>query len=511
MNSVAAYDWIASHARSRPDYVALIDDFSGRRLTYAELDWRVAALAGFLKEELRVAAGDRVAVLAHNSTNILEVQFACMRVGALLVPLNVRLAVAELIEVIEDCGARILFHDRDFAAAAREAVAGGCVVTVEMNESGGGCPYEDAISGQRRCRDVHRALLSDTWTLIYTSGTSGRPKGVLISYQMTFYNAVNYGIATGLTSDSHGLTFLPMFHISGLNLPANPTLFCGGTVTVMRRFDPARALWLLANQDHPISHAFGVPANFLFISQSPEFAGADLRGVRSLGVGGAPMPISLLQAYADKGVGIQQAFGMTETGPLVTMLGAAQAIQKLGSSGPAVVHVETMIADQNGQRIDSCGEMGELRVRGPSVTVGYWNRPTETAAAFRDGWLCTGDLAKQDADGCYYIVDRSKNMYISGGENIYPAEVKRVIERLPGVLEVAVVAEPDDKWGEVGHAYVLADPASGLTESDVMRHCRRVIAGYKIPKTISFVEEMPRNATGKIDRLRLGRRTDTIG
>lgn len=502
MTEIAIYDWIASHAKSQPHKCALVDDVSGRSFSYAELDRRVGALAAFMIDALGIAPGDRVATLGHNSSNILEVQFACMRVGALFVPLNVRLAAPELVEVLRDCGARLVLHDRDFHALAGQVAQAAGALPLEMNEWGHSCPYEDAIATSIPRGPRSGGTLDETWTLIYTSGTTGRPKGVLISYQMVLYHAVNYGFSTGLTRDSHGLTFLPMFHTSGLNLPANPALHAGATVTVMRRFDPERALALMARTQTPVTHTFGVPANYLFMRQLPAFAKADLSNVRSLGVGGAPMPIPLLQVYADKGVTMQQTFGMTETGPTVTILSAERGFDKLGSAGLPVVHVETLVADGDGVAVKA-GEIGELCVRGPSITTGYWNRPAETASAFRDGWFRTGDMARQDEDGYFYIVDRYKNMYISGGENVYPAEIERVLEKLEGVVEVTVLSEPDEKWGEVGHAFVVSDPARTLTEDQILKYCRSEIAGYKVPRYISFTASLPRNATGKVDRIRL--------
>ncbi|WP_238120954.1 MULTISPECIES: acyl-CoA synthetase [unclassified Xanthobacter] len=502
MTQIAIFDWIARHADSQPDRLALVDDVSGRTFTYQTLNRRVGALATYLADEIGIGPGDRIATLAHNSTNILEVQFACMRLGALFVPLNVRFAAPEIAEVLEDCGARLLLHDSEFSAVAAQVAHARGIVAVEMNEEGRPCPYEAAIGRCPPRGPRQDGTLDETWTLIYTSGTTGRPKGVLISYQMVVFHALNYGFSTGVTRDSHGLTFLPMFHTSGLNLPANPILHAGGCVTVMRRFDPARALALLSQERAPVTHSFGVPANYLFMRQLPEFATADLRGVRSLGVGGAPMPIPLLQAYADKGVSMQQTFGMTETGPTVTILAAERGFDKLGSAGLPVMHVETMIADGEGTPVTR-GEIGELCVRGPSITTGYWNRPEESSMAFRAGWFRTGDMARQDADGYFYIVDRCKNMYISGGENVYPAEVERVLEGFGGIVEVAVVAEPDARWGEVGRAFVVCDPARSLAADDILRYCRSQIAGYKVPKFISFTKQLPRNATGKVDRSKL--------
>lgn len=494
MSDLYAYDWIAANAHSHPDKPALFDDYSSRSFTYADMDHRIGALAQFMRATLGVAAGDRVVTLAHNSSNIFEVQFACMRLGAIFVPLNVRLALPELIDVVRDCGSTLLFHDNEFATSATTIGREVGAAVVEMHEMGAACAYEDGIRNAGPLADPYRAKLDECWTLIYTSGTTGRPKGVMISYQMVLFHAVNYGFPSGLTQDSHGLTFLPMFHTSGLNLAANPCFMAGASVTVMRRFDPARALALMAKA----THVFGVPANYLFMKQLDQFAAADLRRVRSMGVGGAPMPIPLLQAYADKGVAMQQTFGMTETGPTVTILSAGRGFDKLGSAGLPVVHVETCITDEHGVAVPR-GTVGELRVRGPSIATGYWNRPEESRNAFHDGWFRTGDTARQDEEGYFYIVDRCKNMYISGGENVYPAEVERVIEKLAGVLEVSVIARPDDKWGEVGKALVAIDGSQDLTGEDIIAHCRKNLAGYKVPRDVAFIERLPRNATGKVD------------
>ncbi|MGB6105399.1 MAG: long-chain fatty acid--CoA ligase [Pusillimonas sp.] len=495
MSDLLMYDWIASHARSRPSSPALIDDHSSRVFSYADIDARIGRLARYLRDTLGIRAGNRVATLAHNSTNGFEVQFACLRLGAVFVPLNVRLAVPELLEIVQDCGAAALLYDSEFEQAAGDLQAQCGIKTILMHEKGGAGPYDDAVRNGCMLEECHVNALDDCWTLIYTSGTTGRPKGVMVSYQMVVFHAINYGFATGVTPDSHCLTFLPLFHISGLNLAANPCLMAGGSVTVMRRFDPARALALLPKH----THVFGVPANYLFMQQLAEFEQADISGIRSMGVSGAPMPIPLLDAYARKGVPMQQTFGMSETGPTVTVLSAERAFDKLGSSGLPVVHIDVQVTDAQGEPVPR-GEIGELRVRGPSVTRGYWNRPEETRKAFEDGWFRTGDMVRQDADGYFYVVDRSKNMYISGGENVYPAEVERVIEKLDGVREVAVLGQPHDKWGEVGHALVAINAPGALDALEILAHCRQHLAGYKIPHAITFVDHLPRNATGKVDR-----------
>jgi fatty-acyl-CoA synthase len=281
----------------------------------------------------------------------------------------------------------------------------------------------------------------------------------------------------------------------------------GGTNAVMRSFDAGRALDALADPALRVSHVFGVPTNFLLMTQSARFAAADLSAVECLLVGGAPCPLSILEAFAAKGVRVRQAWGMTETTTLGTMLSADKALEKLGSSGLPVMHAELRIEDPDGNEV-APGEVGQLVIRGPTVTPGYWRNPTETARAFRDGWFLTGDAARADPDGFITIVDRWKDMYISGGENVYPAEVEDVIFRLPGIVEAAVIGVSDERWVEVGKAVIVRQEGSALDESQVLRHCAQNLAKFKVPKSVEFVDALPRNATGKVLKRELRARFD---
>lgn len=486
-----AYDWIAHHGRRTPGKLAAVDHASGRRLTYAELDGRVARLAGHLRS-LGVKAGDRVAVLAPNSVDVFEVQFACWRLGAILNPLNWRLAPPELEFITGDSQPSVLVYDREQAELAAPLPG------VKLERGGDESDYEKAVAGAEPLSQPATPDLDDVLCLLYTAGTTGRPKGALITYGMTFWNAVNIGMAVDLTARSTCLVVLPTFHTGGLNLYANPTFHVGGTVVVMRAFDPGESLRLISDPEAGVTHFFGVPANYLFMAQHPDFAAADFSRLAATGLGGAPAPLPLLETWARRGCPLMQGYGMTETSPSAIVIGGDQVIAKQGSCGLPVMHTEVRIVDQAGADVRQ-GEIGELWVRGPNVTPGYWRRPDADAESFTDGWLHTGDAARQDEDGYYYIVDRWKDMFISGGENVYPAEVENAIYALQGVGEAAVVGVPDERWGEVGRAFVVLKPGCTLSAEEVLEHCRRQLARFKVPKSVVFSDQpLPRNAAGKI-------------
>lgn len=495
---IPAYDWLAHHRRRTPQKLALVDLHSGRRFSWAELDARSGRLARFLAEGLGVERGARVAVLAPNTSDVFEVQFACAKLGAIFVPLNWRLALPELEFIVSDAEPQVLIHDREFSEVG-EALTSACALRhrVELAGDGRDSAYERGIARAGSPREAVPLTHDDVSSLLYTSGTTGRPKGALITHGMTFWNAVNLGGPALVTPRSVGLTVLPLFHTGGLNCYANVILHAGGTVWVMRSWDPDAALRVLADPGQGLTHFFGVPAHYLFLGQHPGFEAADLRHLAICGVGGAPVPLPLLEAYARKGVPLQQGYGMTETSPSVLVLDADQAVRKIGTTGLPVLHTQVRLVGEDGRDV-AAGQVGELWVKGPNVTPGYWRRPEATAEAITGGWLHTGDAARVDDEGYYTIVDRWKDMYISGGENVYPAEVESVIYGLEGVVEAAVIGVPDPRWGEVGRAVVVRREGARLDEEAVLGHCQGRLARYKIPRSVVFVKELPRNAAGKV-------------
>jgi fatty-acyl-CoA synthase len=290
---------------------------------------------------------------------------------------------------------------------------------------------------------------------------------------------------------------LPLFHTGGLNCYANPVLHAGGTILIMRTFDPGQALDCISDRALGITHFFGVPAPYQFMMQHPKFPGADLSRLRIAGVGGAPCALAILEGWSARGIPLVQGWGMTETSPAGTMLDAADAIRKVGSAGKALMHTAIRIVDEEGRDVTP-GDVGELVTKGPHITPGYWNKPEATAQAFTDGWLHTGDAARQDDEGFVYIVDRWKDMYISGGENVYPAEVENVLFQLPQVADAAIIGVPNERWGEVGMAIIVRKADQELEESDVIQHCLGRLAKFKVPQSVVFVDSLPRNATGKV-------------
>jgi fatty-acyl-CoA synthase len=495
--SLRHHDWIANHALRRPEACAAIDLGSGARFTYRAFHDLVDSIAAWLADASDIGAGDRVAVLAHASTDVFAVQFACFRLGAIFVPLNIRLAAPELIAILANCTPRVLLHDVAFAAlAAQVAPADGPTRLVPI---GLDSAFADAAAVARRPAQRAEMALHDMATILYTSGTTGLPKGVKVTHAMNLFNAVNVTGLAEISDRSVHLCILPLFHTAGLNVYSNPVFHTGGTVVVMPAFDPGEALRALGDPALGINLLFGVPAHYQFPTQHPDFTATDFSRLAHAGVGGAPAPLSVIEAWQEQGVMLTQGYGMTETGPVVLYLDKADAVRKAGSAGKPALHVDVRLVDADGHDVGD-GDVGEIWLRGPSITPGYWNNPEATAAAITDGWLSTGDAATRDGEGYLFIVDRWKDMYISGGENVYPAEVENILSRLPGVAEVAVIGVPSARWGETGRAIVVAAPDATLSAEDVLAHCSALLARYKQPQDVVFTDALPRNATGKIHK-----------
>ena len=486
------YDWIAHHAGRRPKQLAIHDLQTSRKFTYAELDRRIDRLAAALAA-MGIGKGDRVALLAPNCAEYFELQFACGRLGAIMLPLNWRLTVPELEYILADSTPKLLVHDKSFAAAA--AALSKNLLEIDHDRADGA--YERALAAKSATPAPVALSHDDIAMVMYTSGTTGHPKGAIITHGMVFWNAVNLGIPALISPRTVQLVILPLFHTGGLNCYANPVLHAGGTILIMRTFDPGQALDYISDKALGITHFFGVPAPYQFMLQHPKFQSADLTRLQISGVGGAPCALAILEGWSARGVPLVQGWGMTETSPAGTMLDAADAIRKVGSAGKAMMHTAIRIVDDEGRDVVQ-GGIGELLIKGPNITPGYWNKPEATAKAFSDGWLHTGDAARMDDEGFVYIVDRWKDMYISGGENVYPAEVENVLFQLPQVADAAIIGVPNERWGEVGMAIIVRKPDQVLGEGDVIRHCLGRLAKFKVPQSVAFVDVLPRNATGKV-------------
>jgi len=503
-----AADWIAFHADRTPDKLAMVDQMTGRRFTYAEMHERIGRLAAYMRDEWGVQRGDRVAILAKNCSDYFEYQFACWRTGAMMLPLNWRLAEPELLFILNDAGAKGLLYDTEFASRITPLVDNSPVKQLLRLDFGrdpvdDSPAYEDAITGTNTSMAMYPGTTHDDPVIImYTAGTTGSPKGVLITHGMMFYNAINISVPTALSYHSLNYTVLPLFHIGGLNLYANPAFHYGGANIIARDFDAATVLQTLSDPALGVSHFFGVPSVYLFMSQHPDFDHADLSRIESWGCGGAPMPVTVLETYAKRDIIIQLGFGMTETSPTVFLIAQRHVMNKPTSVGKPMLHTRVRVVDDHFRDV-KVGEVGEVVVGGPNITPGYWNRPDANEKSFTTDeygirWIHSGDAGTIDEDGCIYIVDRYKDMYISGGENVYPAEVEQVIFQIPEVADVGVIGIPDDRWGESGMAIVVVKPNMSLDEAAIIEHCRQKLAKFKVPKAVAFIDQLPRNAAGKI-------------
>lgn len=503
-----ASDWVAFHADRTPENIAFIDQFSGQTLNYGDLHQRVGWLAGYMRERWHVQAGDVLAILAKNSVAYFEFQFACIRLGALMLPLNWRLADSELDFILKDAGAKALIYDAELGERI-PTLAGQTSIEHLLRIDITGFPtdkhtaYEDAISAQIGGVVMNPQTTHDTpMTIMYTAGTTGHPKGVIITHGMTLWNAINISTPTGLNYESRQYTVLPTFHTGGLNLYPNALIHAGGSVVVAREFDAGLTLRTLADPEMGITHFFGVPSIYLFLSHHEDFDHTDLSGIKSWGCGGSPMPVALLERYAKRDMIIQLGFGMTETSPTVFLADKRRALEKPSSVGKPLLHTRVRVVNELFEDV-AVGEMGEIVISGGNITPGYHNRPQANAESFvidahGNRWLRSGDAGTVDEEGCIYVLDRYKDMYISGGENVYPAEVEQVIFQLDGVADVGVIGVADERWGESGRAVIVLKAGVTLDEQTILAHCQRNLAKFKVPKSFVFTDSLPRNAAGKV-------------
>lgn len=494
--AVKYFDWLDQHESIRPDKMAILDVDTGVKTSYRQLNARARKLAAQLQAD-GVKKGDRVALLLRNCTAFFEAQFACSKIGAICLPLNWRLTSNELAYILGDSTPSVLIYDYVFAETA-VPLTDSCniALSLEVREPGEDSTYEQALDHQLSHENVE-STHDDVCMIMYTSGTTGHPKGAMITHGMVFYNVVNLAGPAGVSKDTVQLVMLPLFHTGGLNCYANPILHHGGTILLMREFEPGAALKIIDSPEHGVTHLFAVPAPYQFMMQHPEFANTDLSRVQAAGVGGAPCAEAILKGWLDRDVPFLQGWGMTETSPGGVSLEAEDALRKIGSAGKPLMHTEIRIVDEDENDV-APEEVGELLIRGPNITPGYWNNPEATAKTFTGDWLKTGDAAKFDDEGFVYIVDRSKDMYISGGENVYPAEVENVLYQLPEVAEVAVIGVPSERWGETGKAVMVLKPGQALDEEAVIAHCIKNLAKFKVPASVDFIDALPRNATGKV-------------
>ncbi|QAY79785.1 acyl-CoA synthetase [Sphingosinicella sp. BN140058] len=479
-------DFVRLHARARPEAIALASAAGDVAFSYCALDQAIASAVTFLREA-GVRRGDRVAALARNCPETVILQLACARAGAILAPLNWRLAPAELCALIEDCDPALIVGDD-----LLECLATVTVPKRDMAEVAAGIAAAAAAPFEAGDADLPSLML-------YTSGTSGKPKGVLLTERNLFATAANFAVLGEVGAESAFLVDSPMFHVIGMVTNIRPALMMGGRIVVSSGFDPATTLARLGDPALAISHYFCVPQMAEMLRAAPGFDPDRLRGLKAVFTGGAPHPAARIREWLADAIPIVDGYGMTEAGTVLGMpLDPAIIDRKAGSAGLLGATIERRIAAADGSDCAD-GEVGELLLRGPNICAGYWRNPAETAKAFTsDGFFRTGDLVREDEDGFLTLVDRKKEMFISGGENVYPAEIEAVLAAHPAIAQAAVLGVPDARWGEVGHAFVLLKPGADPDSEAILAACGERLARYKLPKKIHFVPDLPRTGSGKV-------------
>ncbi|MCW5848959.1 MAG: long-chain fatty acid--CoA ligase [Anaerolineae bacterium] len=496
-----AVDWLAQRAALSPHKAAVHDTITGRSLTYAEWNAEANQTAHFLVG-LGVQKGDRVCVLASNSLAYLDIWFACGKLGAILQNLNWRLAPREQEILIQNAAPRVLVYSAEFAAAVAELrprLAVPTYVTLGDPAQPGDTPFAARDGCPTTPPDAPDLTLDDPWVICYTGGTTGVPKGAILTHGNITWNSINTVMSWGLAPDDVAILNAPLFHTGGLNVFTAPLVHIGGTSILCQTFNPDQVFDLI--QHERVTLLFGVPTMFILLQQHPRWPEADFSRLKLVISGGAPCPLPVFERFWARGIDFKTGYGLTEAGPNTFWLPAEDVRRKPGAVGFPLFHIQVKLVDKAGQTVTAADTPGELLIRGPHVTPGYWNNPQATAQAIDvDGWLHTGDLAQRDAEGYYTVVGRVKDMIISGGENIYPAEVESVLHGHPAVVEAALIGVPDAHWGEVGRAIVVAKPGEAVTEAELRDHCRARLAGYKVPKSIVFVTDLPKTGANKVDK-----------
>ena len=498
-------DILATRANLTPNREALYDTTSGVRYTYAQLNERANRAANFLREKYNVQKGERVSILAHNSIAYVDLLFGLGKIGAVLAPLNWRLTSRELTYIVNDCQPKVLIVGPEFVPVYEEMRAEIHVQHL-ISLEGANLPDANSYEGsleQASASETERPAIEDddAYCILYTSGTTGRPKGAILPHRQVLWNAINTVISWGLSEKDVSPILTPMFHSGGLFVFLVPLFYAGGRIVMARNFDPDASLKLIV--DERCTVILGVPTLFQVWMNSPRFAETDFSYVRFFISGGAPCPPSLIEAWnKSKGIAMRQGYGLTEVGVNCFSMTDEDALRKMGSVGKPIFHSRMRLVDVDGNDVPT-GQTGELLIAGPHVCAGYWNRPEATAESLRDGWFHTGDMARQDEEGYFYIAGRFKDMIISGGENVYAAEVEAIFREHIAVADAALIGQPDEKWGEVGLMIVACKPGQSVGAEELLQFCQGRLAKYKIPKRVQFVEALPYSPYGKVIKAEL--------
>ena len=483
-------DWLKRWKTYSPQNIAIKDGETGREFSYAKLFELANKGAALLKTRWHIQKGDRVAVLATNELEYVFLFFALQRLGAIMVPVNFRLTAREVQHIIQDCSPKLVL----FQEAYQDIVAGLPGESTKALLQGADSFAALLESSLAKDEIPFQALENDPVMILYTSGTTGAPKGAILTHQMIFWNSINTTLRLNISQSDCTVIFLPFFHTGGWNVLTTPFLHRGAKVIFLKKFDGEQILKLSA--DEKATLMFGVPTTMDMMARSNLFEKVDLSSIRYAIVGGEPMPIDLIKVWAKKGVPVRQGYGLTEFGPNVFSLNEEDALRKIGSIGFPNFYIDAKVVDHEGNTLGA-DQVGELALRGPVCMQGYWKNEKATAETIRDQWLYTGDLVRRDTEGYYFVVGRKKDMYISGGENVYPPEIEQVLRSHQDILEAAVIGVPDEKWGEVGKAFIVKGSAN-LNSESLQEFCLQNLAKFKIPKYFVFLESLPKGDSGKI-------------
>ncbi|MGV2940738.1 class I adenylate-forming enzyme family protein [Mesobacillus sp. LC4] len=486
-------DWLGSRAGLTPDAVAVADAGTDQEWSYREVNDRAKAIAVWLSEK-GVKKGDRVALLAPNGISYFDLLFACGKIGAIFVPLNWRLSLDELAYIIKDCEPRLLAFHSNFTKEVT-MIWDEEDLCIQINGSRYG-QLLDVTVGQLGAEKVEE---EDPLAMIYTGGTTGKPKGAVLSHRAIIWNSISTIASWNLTNEDRTVTYLPLFHTGGLNALSIPILMAGGTVVLANDFSPESAIRNLI--EHSCTIVLFVPTMHHMLVKSDLFQKTKFEDLKLFLSGGAPCPLEIYEAYKQKGIAFKEGYGLTEAGPNNFYIDPSEADVKRGSVGKPMLFHNIRILDETGIEVRE-DEVGELVIQGNHAFSYYWKNKNATADTLKDGWLHTGDLAKRDKDGYYYIVGRKKEMIITGGENVFPLEIEHWLCSHPSIQEAAVIGVADDKWGEVVTSYIVLEEGAGaaLSEGDVKQYCKQKLGSYKVPKNIYFISQMPKTHVGKIDK-----------
>ncbi|WP_338451097.1 long-chain fatty acid--CoA ligase [Niallia oryzisoli] len=492
------FDWITNRARLSPHTVAIVHAEQGINWTFSEVNHRAQAAASWLKKQ-GIVKGDRVALLSPNHVAYFDLLFACIKLGAIFVPINWRLSSHEIDYILQDCTPKLIgFHSSFVEKVAELDYVQLEPITFEIDHEGY-FAKEISLEGEVEISEL------DPLAILYTGGTTGKPKGVVLSHQSIIWNGLNTVLSWNLSKEDTTLTYMPLFHTGGLNALSIPLLMVGGKVVIASDYDPVEAIRYLNHYHCTI--VLLVPTMYHMMVNTDEFKKSLFPTVKIFLSGGAPCSLEIYKAFRSRGLTFKEGYGLTEAGPNNFYIDPDKVDEKLGSVGKPMLFNIVKIINEDGEQAGT-DEVGELLIKGKHVFLNYWNNQEATDEALSSNWLQTGDLAKKDGDGYYYIVGRKKDMIITGGENVYPLEVEHWITELPQVAEAAVVGLPDQKWGEIVAAFIVLKENEQLTKEDIKHHCATKLGKYKVPKQIIFLNQLPKTHVGKIDKKALKKHGD---